>query len=103
MADKCNTCKHNPKFGGDGWSVCDGCIHDESLKDRYEAATNGDRIRAMTDEQLAKTINGLVEESGKFCRELSECGEDLDNDRLIPEERCQQCVLAWLREEAEDG
>ena len=65
--------------------------------------TNGDKIRTLTDEQLAKIINGLVEESGRFCGELPECVEDLNNDRLIPEERCQQCVLAWLREEAEDG
>ena len=65
--------------------------------------TNGDKIRTLTDEQLAKIINGLAEESGQFFRELPECGEDLKNDRWIPEERCQQCVLAWLREEAEDG
>ena len=65
--------------------------------------TNGDKIRTLTDEQLAKIINGLAEESGQFCRELPECEEDLNNDRMIPKERCQQCVLAWLREEAEDG
>lgn len=65
--------------------------------------TNGDKIRTLPDEQLARIINGLVEENGQFCRNLPECEKDLDDDRLIPSERCQKCVLAWLREEAEDG
>lgn len=49
---KCTSCKHRIDPGG--WAACDGCIHDEGLKDRYEPMTNADRIRNMTDEELAK-------------------------------------------------
>lgn len=37
------------RIAPDGWAACDGCIHDEGLKDRYEPMTNSDRIRNMTD------------------------------------------------------
>ena len=46
---KCTSCKHRIDPGG--WAACDGCIHDEGLKDRYEPMTNADRIRNMTDEE----------------------------------------------------
>lgn len=48
----CTSCKYRIDPGG--WAACDGCIHDEGLKDRYEPMTNADRIRNMTDEELAK-------------------------------------------------
>lgn len=48
----CTSCKYRIAPGG--WAACDGCIHDEGLKDRYEPMTNADRIRNMTDEELAK-------------------------------------------------
>lgn len=54
--NRCNTCKHSTGNGGDGWSVCDGCIHDSELRDRYEPATNADHIRSMTDEELARML-----------------------------------------------
>lgn len=59
----CNTCKFDPKNGGDGWSACDTCIHNSCLKDGYEPVTNADRIRAMTDEELAHWI----------CKRLPSC------------------------------
>lgn len=52
---KCDTCKH--KTTEDGWLVCDCCVHEPSMGDRYEPFTNADRIRAMTDEELAKFLN----------------------------------------------
>lgn len=50
--------------------------------------TNADRIRNMTDEEMAKTISGdaiypwCTEEPCKY-------------------ESCTDCVLAWLKQEAE--
>ena len=63
--------------------------------------TNADRIRAMTDEELAKLlyeIDGLG-----YCKNLPECGELLDTDTGIPEEKCIGCMLNWLRQPAEVG
>lgn len=63
--------------------------------------SRADRIRAMTDEELAKLlyeIDGLG-----YCKNLPECGELLDTEAGIPEEKCIGCMLNWLRQPAEDG
>ena len=48
--------------------------------------TNADRIRAMTDEELAKIINGGCTPGGAKCNG-----------------RCGTCWLEWLRSTVEDG
>lgn len=48
---KCDTCGRKA-YG----YLCDGCIHDPENKDLYEPMTNADRIRAMSDEDLAEFI-----------------------------------------------
>ena len=50
--------------------------------------TNADRIRAMSDEELAKTLSG--EEIYPWCAE-----------EPCEYESCTDCVLAWLKQEAE--
>lgn len=87
---ECASCKHNG--AENGWAVCDGCVHDGSLKDRYEPMTNGDRIRAMTDEELAKFLS-----TGTFiCEGLKDICENMPG--------CEECRLTWLKAPAEsDG
>lgn len=58
---KCNTCRYSYQNGGDGWSVCDGCIHDLSVKDKYEPMTHFDYIHSMSDEKFAKWVTEFVE------------------------------------------
>lgn len=61
--NKCDTCTHSIKFGGDGWSQCEGCIHDIDRTDNYKPATNADWIRSMSNEELeafAKENVGLL-------------------------------------------
>ena len=62
--------------------------------------SNGDRIRCMSDEQLAEYFATNTDE---FCKNLPECGELLDADMHIPEEMCKACVLKWLKEPAEES
>ena len=67
----------------------------------WKPRTKADRIRAMTDEELAKLlyeIDGLG-----YCKNLPECGELLDTPAGIPEEKCIGCMLNWLRQPAEVG
>lgn len=53
--------------------------------------TNADRIRAMTDEELA------IEETSKGgCPHDCETPDDLDTD-------CVRCWLDWLKQEASHG
>ena len=66
----------------------------------YIPMTNSDRIRAMSDEELARAIHLLVEGESmiQYCRSLPECDEDLEQDTVIPLERCEKCVLHWLQQ-----
>ena len=70
------------------------------LPERYEAdakdiltekpQTNADRIRSMTDEELAEVLFGsCIEHMG-----VEECSH--------PEESCKSCVLDWLKTESEE-
>lgn len=65
--------------------------------------TNGDRIRTMTDEELAKVVLEVAD-SGiyiGFCRELPECLASVD-DGGVPDEKCLECVKLWLNQPAEE-
>ena len=58
----------------------------------------------MSDEELARNVNRLLEGEMElhYCRQLPECDRDLELDTPIPLERCEQCVLHWLRQPAEE-
>lgn len=60
--------------------------------------TNGDRIRAMTDEELADLINdaeyGLIERPG-MCDVSKEY-------RMTNLNECKNCWLDWLKQEADN-
>mgnify|MGYP001080501061 CR=1 FL=1 len=83
---KCTSCKC--RIAPDGWTACDGCIHDEGLKDRYEPMTNADRIRNMTDEEPAKMLADFVVCQG--CPPDDICS-------------CTNCWLKWLRSPVEES
>lgn len=84
---KCSSCKH--RIDPDGWAACDGCIHDEGLKDRYEPMTNADRIRNMTDEELAEYLSNV-----HYCPTPSPCD---------PTKNCKDCWTEWLRSPVEES
>lgn len=83
--EKCATCKRSSK--ADGWVVCANCIHNNSRKDRYEPMTNGDRIRNMTDEELAI-----------FFSDIDCCNPG----RCEPGMYCGRCWLDWLKAPVEE-
>ena len=50
--------------------------------------SNADRIRQMTDEELADFLDGFL------CYQVGECrAEDID---------CQECCLKWLKQEVSE-
>ena len=61
----------------------------------YTGMTNADRIRVMTDEEMANLLN---RSEPKFCHEgwdyMIGCGEDKD---------CVMCWLDWLKQEVDCG
>lgn len=56
----------------------------------YKPITNADRIRSMTDEELAKFIDDKC-----ICPPTSGCAEVCGD--------CVDCWLEWLRQPAEGG
>ena len=66
----------------------------------FREKTNADRIRAMTDEELATHLH----DSGWDCHLCAEHGR-LDNEPLLRGEKCdEKCVehcLEWLKKSAE--
>ena len=63
--------------------------------------TNADRIRSMTDEELAAALLRMLD-GDMYCTNRPECGAMLDTDDGIPDEWCAQCLLNWLRKPAEE-
>ena len=63
--------------------------------------TNADRIRSMTDEELATALYQMLD-GDVYCTNKPECGKMLNTDDGIPCEWCAQCLLAWLRKPAEE-
>lgn len=98
--DKCKNCRHNGSENG--WTVCDRCVNEPGLTDRYSPLTKGDKIRSMTDEALARVLTDMISGGGDFyCKNLPECDAALEEDRDIPEENCERCMVDWLRSAAE--
>ena len=59
--------------------------------------TNADKIRAMTDEELADYIHGVSEATKPCVR----CSEECDFCEHWGEE-CKKRILKWLHEEVEE-
>ena len=59
-----------------------------------EPRTNADRIRAMSDEELAVLLEGCI------CP-IEPCSE-IDRDTEPDKKKCTQCWLDWLRQEVND-
>ena len=76
------------------------CLNDVkmALERLAQPKTNADRIRAMSDDELA---NMLYHADGLgWCKNLSECVELLDNGG-VPDHKCIECLARWLKQEVE--
>ena len=91
--DGCKGCKYE-KCVEDS-KECQGCK--QNAVDKYTRMTNADRIRAMTDEELAKLIAGLSE----YC--LAGIGAcDCSNIETHPcYEVCEEIARNWLQSEVD--
>ena len=64
-----------------------------------------DKIRAMSDEELCDAIFRLIyalDPATWFCKGKKECGDLMDADKEIPDAMCKACLLAKLRQPAEE-
>ena len=109
--DVCPNCGGFLRAESLGW-ICQKCRGFISLQDGkfYEYVekpfmppqTNADRIRAMSDDELAKHLHDI----GWDCHLCTEHTR-LDNEPLLRSEKCDEnCVkhcLEWLKQPAEKG
>lgn len=63
--------------------------------------SNGDKIRCMSDEELAEAMLEIdeIEKYAPFCGSSEKCNEILDAGEKIQTEMCWECLLKWLRAE----
>ena len=90
--DGCKGCKYEQMSESD--EHCRGCK--QNAVDKYIRITNADRIRSMSDEELADYIFG-VSVHEKPC---VLCSDDCDFCELTDEE-CKNRTLEWLQSEVE--
>ena len=99
MCKNCNNLKHH-------WckAVLDSPDEDMLRNCRhFWQKTNADRIRAMSDEELAQQLLLFtdLDDRIRYCKDLPECQKALDDDVEIPADRCRSCLLSWLQQPAE--
>lgn len=80
----CENCKHIDK--GIESPECTGCIH--NALDKWQPMTNGDRIRRMSDEELAESLKSIGIMNGHFLR-------------IQGKEVSVEWVEKWLKKEVE--
>lgn len=104
MADKCRKCGNeniNYAVDSDGY-YCSNCGYE--YKGSKTKKTNADRIREMSDEELADAMykaNNLGEMI-PFCKNSNRCTDILDRGEVIPDSMCKQCLMEWLQSEVEE-
>ena len=63
--------------------------------------TNGDTIRAASDEEIAEfIINDYLDNKSHFCKSKPECDAIVDSGGTITNEMCRKCCIEWLRQPA---
>lgn len=91
----CSTC-NSSETECDVWHNCGKDCPDWTAKKQ----TNADRIRAMSDEELAELIYSFEDlNAPDYCLRKKECGYMLNDNIIIPSENCQKCLLHWLKQE----
>ena len=69
-----------------------------------QCMTNVDKIRSMSDEQLADEMLKFPEvcEQIPFCHNEELCGDILERGELLPEGMCKRCLMNWLKKEIKE-
>lgn len=68
--------------------------------ERSARMTRGDKIRSMTDEQIAEVlIEHNMDYGIDFCQNKEECNQDGPKD---PETDCTRCLIEWLKQEVDE-
>ena len=94
----CNKCKYDSKESNE--FPCVECSHNRVV-DYYEPQTNADRIRNMSDEELAEWLHNISHDNE--AEEPNVCIYDLDKEEEIVLYDSYGDLLEWLQAEVEEG
>lgn len=83
----------------------EGQVYQEGFYKGHDARTNprtnGDKIRALRDEELADKIMELdIDDMIPYCGNDKVCEKMLDIGEPVPAEMCKACCVRWLQKEA---
>lgn len=80
-------------------SYCQGCKR--NAVDKYTRITNADRVRAMTNEELAEFLVKIAFNENLPCMMID---EDCKKFPDVPEDDkgCKDCFKEWLESEVDD-
>ena len=94
----CYNCAHGAWLNGedDLPEICVECNYAPGYPSKWEEKriTNADRIRAMSDEELAETIP---------CPYMRDCYDECKFGWHERTQTCEECKLEWLRQPVKDG
>lgn len=100
---KCNNCKNleTKDNGFDAYSWCEkinDCPHEDIERDceHYAPMTNADRIRSMTDEELAEMLSVVSQHCVVYLSDHIDCR----HSRC--ESSCKSNIKKWLQKESEE-
>lgn len=98
--DGCKGCAYVSR--GEHEAPCIKCTQNAS--DNYKRMTNADRIRSMSDEELAEYLYSIqnTECELRFCKNKTECDSELDKGKTINDSECKKCLVEWLQSEVEE-
>lgn len=70
--ESCEKCKY--RYKSDCEYPCERCVHGCVVKEYYEPMTNADRIRAMSDEELAEHFSELIKDTyeNEYCKDVND-------------------------------
>ena len=81
-------------------TFCGAGFHDDDPRIRFrEKRTNADRLRAMSDEELAKWLEVEFLKC-PWCKEDAPV-DPVTKECLVPHQFCWECTLDWLKSPAE--
>ena len=100
---RCNNCKNleTKDNGFDAYSWCEkinDCPHEDIERDceHYAPMTNADRIRSMTDKELAEMLSVVSQHCVVYLSDHIDCR----HSRC--ESSCKSNIKKWLQKESEE-
>lgn len=88
--DGCKGCRYENKT--EDSIYCKGCK--QNAVDKYVKMTNADKIRNMTDEELAEFLDVMVVDG-------LDCVLGLPCDYCMEKCECESCIKEWLERECD--